>query len=153
MGLIYYATAYLCFMRKQRAWLYLFAAVSILGVVRQFNLQVLLTESMQSEAHSGGWYEDRRERQLYFLVAIAIAAALLLSLLLWLVRKRLSDAGLAVLGIVLLAALLIVRATSHHYVDMVLMMPALGLRPAYLLELVGLAMIAGPLLLRRMRDR
>jgi hypothetical protein len=149
LGLIYYATAYLCFRRRGRTWRGLFLFVLVLGAIRQFNLQVMLTESMQLEAQDAGWYEERRATQLVIIAGILLGAMIAVGGTLFLLKEQLAEIGVPIAGAAMLLALIAVRTTSHHYVDIILMNPTLGLRPAYLIELVGLSMIAVPAIIRR----
>ena len=141
--------------RAAAPWFVLALFLLTFGVIRQFNLQVLVTELFQKEAHAGGWYEGRRENQLRFIGMTAIVGTVVLFAVLLLLRKRLADVGLAFVAAILLATLLVVRATSHHDIDTILMSPVLGLAPAYWIEMLALLLIAASavLSLRRARSR
>jgi hypothetical protein len=139
--------------RAAAPWLALTACMLVLGAIRQLNLQVMLTERIQSEAYVSGWYAERGGPQLRFIAGIGIAGAVLLSGCLILLRKRLADVGMAIAAFSVLPVLLLVRATSHHDVDLILMTPVIGMPPAYWIEMLALALIAAGALLSIRRAR
>jgi hypothetical protein len=134
--------------RAAAPWFFLALFMIGLGVVRQFNLQTMVTRTMQALANTQGWYAERARPQLLVVLGVAIAATIAVLLLLVVLRKRLADVGLALFAAGLLAALLSVRAVSHHTVDAILMAPVAGVPPAYAIELLALLLLSGHALIR-----
>ncbi len=128
--------------RAAAPWLALAILLALVGFVRQLNLQVLLTQTFQTEAIVEGWYDARRARQLQIVSGMAAGAALTIGVLMILLRRRLSDVGLPMMAFVMLVLLLAVRTVSNHQIDAVLLEPMLGVPPAYALELLLLAVIS-----------
>jgi hypothetical protein len=118
------------------------AAMALLAVNKQLDLQSLLTQIGRDLAKSQGWYQDRREYQVAFIAAIAGLAGLGFILLAWLERRRWRECTLALLGLAFLLAFIVVRAASFHHVDHGLGETWAGLRFNWILELGGIALVA-----------
>lgn len=103
-----------------RFWYIVSILMLCLGINKQLDLQTWFTEFGRDTAMSQGWYAYRRVAQIVF-----IAGLLLLSLscavgmLRW---ARLADryAVRAAVGVALLLAFVLMRATSFHHIDAVL---------------------------------
>lgn len=139
--------------RAAAPWLMLSLFLFAFGFCRQLNLQVAVTDRFQSIAIIEGWYEERSARQLA--AAAAVAASGLVSLLLLgvLLRRRLRDVGLAVLGTVSIVTLISVRTISHHGLDVALGVGWHGIPLAHVLELAGLGTIGAAAALSARRSR
>jgi hypothetical protein len=147
----YLATAVLAWLNAQAArrtrlkpgfWLGLAALMLLLGINKQLDLQSLITEIGRDMAKSGGWYEDRRAVQVFFILmlcgaAVGVAIAL---------RHRLAqdwrDYRLAFVGILLLMLFVVVRAVTIHHIDSLLRFDIAGLRINVLLEMTAIAVVA-----------
>lgn len=125
-----------------RFWLLVCAAMALLGVNKQLDLQTAFTELGREIARSEGWYGQRHEVQIGFIAWISLAGAVAagwLGRLSWpLSRGR----GLALGGLAFLLVFVLVRASSFHHVDLWLTDTALGLRWNWILELSGIALVA-----------
>ena len=88
-----------------------------------------------------GWYEERRAVQLKFIVVLLIVSALFLGALLWLMRGRLKNKGLALLGLALVSTFVVVRAVGFQHVDVLINTRVHDIRFNVLLELSGLVLI------------
>lgn len=119
------------------------ALMTMLAVNKQLDLQSLLTELARDLLRSNGWYEDRREFQWFFIVAVSIAALLALMTLGWTLRRRWREVGLALAGLVCLSGFVLVRAASFHNIDHGLGETIGGLKLNWILELGGIGMVFG----------
>ena len=125
-----------------RAWALLTVGMVALGVNKQLDLQTAFTEAGRSLAMQQGWYEGRRVVQALFVVVVG-AFALALSGWLWLQARRGNTAlRRALVGVVGLAAFVVIRAASFHHVDLLLGRALAGLRLNVVLELAGIAWVA-----------
>ncbi|PIE22420.1 MAG: hypothetical protein CSA62_12455 [Planctomycetota bacterium] len=94
-----------------------------LGINKQLDLQILLTQSGRWLAWHQGWYGERRSVQLAFLILVALASTgLLLWALLRLQPHLQRGKGLrwTLTGFALLIAFVMMRAASFHHLDRVL---------------------------------
>lgn len=133
-----------------RFWLLLALALGALGINKQLDLQTALTEIGRLLARTGGWYEQRHEVQIYFIVAVGVSGALALAALTWLAWPLSASRALALGGVTFLACVLLIRASSFHHVDVFPSQAALGLRWNWILELSGIGLVgAGATIERR----
>lgn len=127
----YFAVAYLCWrrgrscagvtlVRSRRFWMALAVALVVLGFNKQLDFQKLVTQLARSYAKDGGWYRERKSVQ----VAVAgVALASVAALLAWgafLLRRDLRSTWLAIVGLVLVAVFVVIRAVSLHRLESLL---------------------------------
>ncbi len=117
------------------------ALMALLAINKQLDLQSLFTELARDLLKARGWYERRRELQLIFIASISIGSVASLILLVWVLRRRVREAGLALLGLAFLSGFVLVRAASFHTVDHGLGESLGGLKLNWLLELGGIGMV------------
>jgi len=117
-----------------------FAAMVLLGINKQLDLQTLLTDVMRDVAHRQGWYESRRKYQALFVVAIAILGAIGTAILAFGLRRSLRRVRLVVLGLGAIATFVVIRAASFHHIDALLVSGPLPLN--WILELGGIGAIS-----------
>ncbi len=130
------------------------AAMALLAVNKQLDLQSLLTQIGRDTAKAQGWYEDRREHQVAFIATIVGTAGLGFILLAWLLRRRWRECTLSLLGVAFILAFIVVRAASFHRVDQGLGETWAELRFNGILELGGIAIVGlGAILGWRVRAR
>ena len=124
---------------ERRFWWLTSAMMLVLGLNKQLDLQTQLTAFARILAREQGWYEARREVQIWF---IAIGGLLALGLGVWLARLTML-AGAAVrvslVGVLLLCGFVLLRAVSFHHVDVLLGMRVMGRKMQVLLEILGIA--------------
>ena len=143
----YLLAAALCMLwaKPSGAWLLLpamlAAAMTLLAVNKQLDLQSLLTEIGRDAAKAQGWYEDRQTFQTIFIAAIGGGATLGFAAMLWMLRRRWRESTLPLVGVAFLLAFVVVRAASFHHVDQGLGETWIGLRFNWILELGGIAMV------------
>ena len=123
-------------------WLGLALLLSFLCINKQLDLQSLFTDIGRVLAVRGGWYEQRRSVQFWFVIAIAAAGFLALVTFAWRIRAVLRERILLLSGLIFLLTFIVVRAASFHHFDRFLGSRILGLRMNWILELSGIAMIA-----------
>jgi hypothetical protein len=122
-----------------RFWVVLTAALLLLGINKQLDLQGLLTQTGRDMAFAQGWYENRRVLQAAFIGFLIAAGLAVAALLLWLARSLPRSTQVAAAGLVMLVVFVVIRGASFHHVDEMLGSGIEGIRFNWLLEL-------GPLL-------
>ncbi len=129
-------------------WLGLTLLMVFLGLNKQLDLQAFLNSAIKCQAIVDGWYGQRREFQLIFVVAMAAAFSALLAFILIFFRINLRKDKLAVIGVVFLMVFILIHASYFNYSDL----PAInafyesGLNWA--LELAGIFLICLQSLIR-----
>lgn len=123
-------------------WRMLAFALAVLGLNKQLDLQTLLTQVGRELARASGWYDQRRQIQSLFVVAVGLASVALSIVAFAVLRRRSRNIRIASAGFVLLAAFVCVRAASFHHVDRFLKSAVFGARFNWILELGGIAVIA-----------
>ena len=112
-----------------------------LCVNKQLDLQTLLTDFARAQAKAQGWYDNRREYQVGFILALGFAALVGLSILLThSVRGSVPMRG-ALGGLVLLIFFILVRASSFNKVDLLINQSIGGMRANHVMELGGIALV------------
>jgi len=126
---------------EKRFWKVIAVLMAFLCVNKQLDLQTLLTDFARAQAKAQGWYDNRREYQVEFIVALGIAALIGLSILLThSVRGGVPMRG-ASGGLILLIFFVLVRASSFNKVDLLISRRIAGLRANHLMELGGIALV------------
>jgi hypothetical protein len=157
---LYFATAiqvWRVMRRTERAsfewtvWRVLLVCMLALGVNKQLDLQTAFTEMGRILAHKQGWYDDRQEVQKMFIAGLCGAAAAGCVAIAVVAYHMPLSTRLALCGIVVLTAFVLIRAASFHHVDILLSTRAIGLKVNWILENGGilLVMLAGSLRLAR----
>lgn len=117
------------------AWALVGALMLALGLNKQLDLQTQLTALGKLAAHAGGWYEQRRTVQSWFvrLLALGVAVAASLGVFLW--RRHWRELLAPALGLLLVMAYVLLRAARFQHV--------IGDdgRGSFLLELSGIAVV------------
>jgi hypothetical protein len=124
-----------------RFWPVIAIALVALGVNKQLDLETALTEIGRILAYSEGWYEQRREVQMNYIIIVAVSDVVALATLTWLCWPLSVGRALALCGATFLFGFVLIRASSFHDVDVFLSHTALGLRWNWILELSGIALI------------
>ncbi len=127
---------------RERYFWYLSAAVLVLlGLNKQLDLQLLLTDEARNLAKAGGWYEQRRTVQGVFLLVLGFGAAGVAVLLAWWLRRSAHEVKIAAAGLLLLTGFVLLRAAAFHHIDAWVTVDIAGLRSGWWLELAGIALI------------
>lgn len=122
-------------------WIGCSGILLLLGINKQLDLQSLLTDIGRVFAKNQGWYQERREVQAVFVVALFIATLIVMMLIGWKLRKEFIALLFPVSGLILLAGFILIRAVSFHHVDQILKSTIVTIRMNWLLELGGIAIL------------
>jgi hypothetical protein len=101
-------------------WCFTALVLLLLGINKQLDLQSWFTQVMKDLAKEQGWYENRRQYQLEFIVGIAAAGLLGTLTMAVLLRRVLLRIGIALLGLGVLGTFVVARAASFHHLDALL---------------------------------
>ena len=128
--------------RERRFWLALAAVMAFLCLNKQLDLQTLFTDIGRIEAKAHGWYAQRHEYQVAFIVAgIGLSLVVIVTMFRRAARASGPVRG-AIVGLGLLLLFVLVRASSFNKVDGLISQRIGGLRANHLMELGGIAMVA-----------
>ena len=127
---------------QRRLWLGVAVLMALLCVNKQLDLQSLLTNIGRIVAKQGGWYDQRRTVQFWFVVAIALIGVAAIALLVRKTRSLFKGRPLLLIGLSLLLLFVVMRAVSYHQVGVFLGKRVLGLKLNWILELGSIALVA-----------
>ena len=136
-------------------WAVIAGLMLFLGLNKQLDLQTALTQAGRCLAHAQGWYDQRRVVQAAFILGLLAASVMALLLARRMLRGSLRGNRLALIGLTVLTAFVMVRAVGFHHVDALIGRREFGVSTNYLFENAGLLLIAlnAAALLRRARGR
>ncbi|MBM9595173.1 isopropylmalate isomerase [Roseitranquillus sediminis] len=123
-------------------WLVSAAALAVLAVNKQLDLQSFFTAYGRCVAWAQDWYDMRRTVQAGIVLALIAASALGGALALVLLRRTLRRTGIAAAGLIVIVAFVLVRAVGFHHVDALIGLRAGGARMNWILEIGGLGIFA-----------
>jgi len=127
---------------QRRLWLGITVIMAFLCVNKQLDLQSLLTNLGRIVANRGGWYDERRTIQFWFVVAVGLASVAAFVFLAWKTRSIFRGRTLLLLGLSLLLLFVVMRAASFHHVGVFLERRVLGFKLNWVLELGSIALVA-----------
>ncbi len=125
-----------------RFWCVLTAALLVLGLNKQLDLQTLLNDIGRRMAMTEGWYSRRRIYQALFIGVVATAGLSAVGGVSWLAHRQWKKNILALVGTVFLYVFVLIRASSFHHVDAMLGWRFLGWKWNWVLELGGIVVVA-----------
>lgn len=100
---------------------YVFAGmVLLLGMNKQLDLQVLLTQIGREVARHQGWYSQRRPVQAAFILAGTLMGMACAAIGYFVLRQHWRQVGVAYLGVICLTTFVLIRAASMHHIDVLL---------------------------------
>lgn len=137
---------------EKRFWLTLATLLVLLGINEPLDLQLLMTDIPRAHAKSHDWYNDRRQIQFVFVLALGAAAAVAGIAVVWLTWRMPRSVQLALVGLVFIGLFVLLRAASFHHLDDLLGRGFLIFNLGELQELIGVSIVAGAAILRT-RDR
>ena len=133
-------------------WCAMAVLVLGLGINKQLDLQAWLTQVARRTAKAQGWYAYKDQLEGWFVAGLALVGIMLLAALLWASRRGGRSTRVALIGAALLIAFILLRASSFHHVDQWLgqRVGAINLNRAF--ELCGILCVAlGAWMRRRSR--
>jgi hypothetical protein len=122
-------------------WWIFVAGLVLLGINKQLDLQSALTEMGRMIAVYQGWYETRREMQVWFIASIGLLAVVMSLLVAYLARRAPMATRVTLVGCVLLLAFVFIRAASFHHFDLLINHVVGGVRMNWVFEIGGLLII------------
>ena len=124
-----------------RFWKLIAVLMTFLGINKQLDLHVLLTEMARQASKAGGWFEQRRVVQLWFIVVMgSLAIAVFLGFALR-YRELFRRFPLAFGGVIFLLSFIVIRGASFHHFDQILLVNYFGMRVNQLMELTGIYLV------------
>lgn len=123
-------------------WWVVVASLAFLAVNEVLDLQILLTVIGKQAAIEGGWYDQRRVVQFWFIVALATAALVAGTAALWLAQRTHPTIRLALFGLAFIVAFILIRAASFHHMDEWLGRDLSFIDYGTAQEMLGIALIA-----------
>jgi hypothetical protein len=133
-------------------WWIVALGLLLLGINKQLDFQTDLTAFFRERAFAGGWYDQRRAVQADFIAGLGLATVAILVALAWLTRRAGIGVRIALIGVAVLGAFVMLRAISFHHVDAVLATRFAGTKLHLLVELGGIAVVGlGALIALRRR--
>ena len=127
--------------REQKLWLSISLMFIFLGINKQLDLQSALTEAGRIIALKQGWYPKRRIVQLWFIAGVALACLWIAVTLLRLADDAPVATWLALIGMVVVLAFVLIRAASFHHIDRFIDERILGLKWNWVLEMGGISIV------------
>ena len=126
---------------RDRVWLAVAAGMAALCANKAFDLQSLFTAIGKAVAHHQGWYEQRREFQIWILLAVLSGCAVFVGWFVWRCQAFWVRHRLLSIGAFFLLTFIVVRAVSFHSFDMFLDFRFLGVKMNWVLELGGIFLV------------
>lgn len=123
-------------------WISVAVLLLLLAINKQLDLQSLLTDIGRMMARKQGWYRERDQVQILFVIALGIACVITMTGLIYYFRKILVTNFIALAGLTLLVFFIMVRAVSFHYADIFLRSQILGIKLYQLVEMGGILLVA-----------
>lgn len=127
---------------ERRLWFILCGILAFLCINKELDLQTLLTAIGRHVAKAQGWYDNRREYQLIFIILLAVAAVVITIALLAMLRRARWPVLGAVAGLATLLTFILVRASSFEKMDKLINSRIGGWRMNHVMEIGGIAIIA-----------
>ncbi len=128
--------------RPATFWLVLCALLVGLGINKQLDLQTLVTQVGRDVIAWMGMYQQRRQLQVGFILAVALVSVAAVVAFFWFARRALRYRWLALVGTVFILGFVVVRAASFHHIDAFLAARIGGMRWNWVLELGGITAVA-----------
>jgi hypothetical protein len=122
-------------------WLVLASLMLLLGINKQLDLQSFLTVAGRQILEKAGLYQERRNYQVAFIIAVASTCVALFGFFLWIGGRSLRDHWLALVGMGFVLGFVMIRASSFHHVDILLSSRVGGLRWNWIFELGGIGAV------------
>lgn len=125
-------------------WHVLAAAMFLLGVNKQLDLQTLFTDAGRTYARDLGIYDQRRSYQAVFIALLAFSASAAAIFVSVRAVKSSWQLRIATGGLIVLFGFVVIRAASFHYVDRMLGWDLGGVLLNHVVESLGIALVGIP---------
>ncbi len=122
-------------------WAMVGVLMAFLCVNKQLDLQSLLTDIGRVVSWHQGWYQERREYQKLFIVALLGGFTMTTSVVMMVYHDFWKRHVLLAIGLGFLCVFIAVRAISFHHFDVFLKWSPGGVRMNWLLELGGITLV------------
>lgn len=122
-------------------WLLLAFFLIALGINKQLDLQILLTQFGKDIAIEQGWYKNRRIVQAGFIILIGLIGLTTLILLKNILQNTNFSVKVAIIGSSILFLFIFTRASSFHHMDIFKSLNLADIKIYSVLELGGLLVI------------
>lgn len=129
--------------RRAERWLWVIGAAVLvaLAINKQLDLQSMMVVAARCIARGQGWYENRRFYQTEVILGLLIAAAIVVPVLIFVLRKALVGNLAFVLSMSALVAFVLLRAISFHHLDVVFGTNVLSFRLHRVIEVTALTVV------------
>lgn len=128
--------------RARGFWAVVAVLTLFLAVNKQLDLQTALTATGRCLSHAQGWYGMRRLVQLAFIGLLLALVTVALRRGRRALKGNLRQNRLALWGVTILAAFVLVRAVGFHFFDILIGLQRAGISVNYVFENLGLLLIA-----------
>lgn len=128
--------------RQRLFWFGLMVLLSALAINKQLDLQSALTAAGRCLALAQGWYEERQSVQLIFILSVVLISLFVALLLAWYLRRAFKRIWLALIGVMVLMAFVVIRAAGFHHFDRFIGYEFANVQMNWLMELGGISLIA-----------
>lgn len=122
-------------------WLLLCTFLIILGINKQFDLQTVFTLFSKNIAKKQDWYESRYIVQIAFIILIGSVGSKTVTYLLKNFQDTCSSVKIALSVSAILFCFILIKASSFHYLDLLINIKLIGMKINTLFELGALAII------------
>ena len=129
------------YQRKDRIWLAVALGMALLGLNKQLDLQSLFTDIGRVISYHGGWYEQRRNYQIWFVLGVVGFGGLVTGWFIWRHHAFWIHHKLLTAGVLFLMTFILVRAISFHHFDSFLKIKLVGVKMNWVLELGGILLV------------
>jgi hypothetical protein len=128
--------------QRRRMWLAVAGLMMCLCINKQLDLQSLLTEIGRVLSRHEGWYEQRRDFQIWFVLGVIVGAVVFGCWFVWRFHEFWRRHKLLTTGLTFLLTFIVVRAISFHHVEVLFDSRVLGFKMNWVLELWGIFLIS-----------
>lgn len=124
-----------------RFWFILIIILFILGINKQLDIQMLLTDIGRIYSMEHGWYDNRKIFQIEFTSFLAIIGIGFLFVIIYFLINIWRQVSLALFGLSILFSFVIVKSVSIHLLEHFFSTTILGITFFGIIELIGLICI------------
>lgn len=126
----------------RRTWLAIAVFELLLGINKQLDLQVLVTEVGRYLAKQEAWYQYRRGVEVVFIAIMALTFAVLIALIYRRTKSMPGPVRVALLGASFELVFICLRASSFHHIDALIGTHLPGAKANVYLENFGILIVS-----------